>query len=445
MRFPQVKPPTPPPTPRFRAGALLLALTLLGAAPAFAQAGICKAGQLCTPTGVRVSLLGSAAVPVYSFFADANTGMYSAGADSIGFSVNGLRSFVISSASVGLLEGETSSQTLRLNTVGSRLLFGSTSVGVTTSLITLDAAAGYVDVLGNIRRSAGGASGAVTLEDPEGLNFVGVAITALSSAPAAQTFQADTTFGHFWHVESTTLANTPWVDWGGARHPAMEERTFAFYVGQESTATPTFDVAPRIGATSVTWSVVDGVAASTAVGGSAPFVRDFRASVTGAVAAPGATSTSTLINSNAWIRRDHGPRWCQWVSVSAKTSVRVWAGMTPSLPVNTDTLANDSIAFRSSSAAADANWVICSKDGTTQSCTDTTVSVATGSPGAPQLLCIDCREAGACTAFVDGVPRIRKTTNLPTSTVKMSAFAVVEALSASARTFYLGHGSIETH
>lgn len=304
--------------------------------------------------------------------------------------------------------------------------------GLSTTLYSVNTTTGVVQI--------GPSTGAYYGQAAYGYSTAGVALTSLDSS-SSWLLQRDTTLNKLWLKPGAPTSTTPWVDFGGSQHPTIQAREYAYTPGQETTAAVSWDTAPTIGGAKVpSFTHTDGAAASSGTLGSAPSVRDFRLSNTGAVAAPGAGSTSTAITT-AFVRRDHGPRWCQWTAVSAKTSVRVWVGLTTAIPVNTDTLAADSIAFRSSSAAADANWQICAKDATTQTCTDTGASVNVGTA---QLLCIDCREASACTAWVDGLPKVRTTANLPTTTTKMSPFWVIEALSAAARSFYAGQGSVET-
>jgi hypothetical protein len=186
-------------------------------------------------------------------------------------------------------------------------------------------------------------------------------------------------------------------------------------------------------------TMVDAAAAGATTLGAAPTLLDVRTSVTTAAAA----STSTAIASAAFVRRDHGFRWCQVLAASAKSNARFWFGLSTALPGASDTpAATDFIAFRSSTAAGDTNLQICSKDGATQSCTDTTASLSTGT-ASPQTLCIDCRESGACTAWVDGAAKVRKTSNLPTLTTKLAPFFTVETLAASALTLYAGPVTVE--
>jgi hypothetical protein len=81
----------------------------------------------------------------------------------------------------------------------------------------------------------------------------------------------------------------------------------------------------------------------------------------------------------------------------------------------------------------------CSANAAALSCTSTGVTFAAG----PQQLCIDCREAGACTFWIGGQARTRLKTNLPGNTQVGNTISL-ETTSAAVRQLLVGASSIET-
>jgi len=105
----------------------LLSLLLLPCGARAQVANICSAGKTCQMAGFRTSD-GTAAAPAWSWWNDTNTGIYRIGADQIGVSTAGVRSFNFN-ATAGTLEGTTSSADLVLNSItGARLRYVLSSV-----------------------------------------------------------------------------------------------------------------------------------------------------------------------------------------------------------------------------------------------------------------------------------------------------------------------------
>lgn len=265
--------------------------------------------------------------------------------------------------------------------------------------------------------------------------LVGQQPTAFSAS--APSLQSDANTGRAYWSETSTTASTPPYDFGGNAHPVLQRRTYLVDVGTESSAAPTWNPGPRTGATTATITVSETSAGATS-SGSAPYVFDFRTSTTSTVAG----NIASVTGSSSGVKLSRGPRWCQRVMPGATiTATRIWAGLASALPTASDTMTGEGVLFRYSTVAGDTKWQICTRDGATQTCTDTGVGVVASTPA---ILCADCREAGACTAWVDGVARVRKTTNLPAAGTNMNPLWTVETTAGgTARTVGVSSASVE--
>jgi hypothetical protein len=361
---------------------------------------------------------GSAANPSLSFSGDTNTGFYSSAADNLAMTIGGAQSLVFR------LTGYISSPALNANVVvsdatGAQLTFGANGFSTTASLATV--AAPTVLLSGST----------------SGVQFTGVAPTSFQANPRVAQIDANT--GRFYWNNATPAAAALPFDLGASPHPILNaQRLYVLDVGQESTATPTFNPAPRVGASSAVATMVDTAAATTAVIGTAPNQWDARGSVTAAAAG----SISSMISSQLFVRRSSAqPRWCQKVSLSANTTVRVWLGLATALPGSTDNPAASShVSWRFS--PTDAKWAYCVANGAGTTCTATS-AIAAVAP-AWDALCIDCREgaATACTFWINGVAAARVTSGLPTA-LTAGPYWSVEATAAAARTLWAGPVSVE--
>lgn len=94
----------------------------------------------------------------------------------------------------------------------------------------------------------------------------------------------------------------------------------------------------------------------------------------------------------------------------------------------TDAPINSGAWFRYSTSAGDTNYMACSSDGVTNSCTSTGVAANT----ALHEFRIDMRETGVFTYWIDGYARVRKTTNLPSAGTDLAFGIGTETLAASA-------------
>lgn len=360
-------------------------------------------------TGSFRAMSASAATPSYSFSSDSNTGLYNAGADQIGVSTAGTRSFNFN-ATPGYLEGSVAASKLKLDgTVGACLDYNATaSVCAQSNLIQI---------------------------------ATETAATAFSPL-STRIIQTDAnTYRFYWQGLAASNQSPPF-DLGGHPHPVMQQRTYALDMGYESSSTPTFyPVAPRLGGASATVTPVDAAAASTQVVGTTPNQYDARTSTTAAAAG----SISSLVTT-AFIRRaSSSPRWCQKVSMSTTSDIRVWVGFANALPGANDSPANGGQSFRYSTTAGDSKWQACYANGVGSTCVDTGKAPSSGT-SAYDTLCIDCRQGGVtrCTWWVNGTATNTITSGLGAG-YPMFPYYSVEARAAAAVSLYAGPQSTEVY
>jgi hypothetical protein len=149
--------------------------------------------------------------------------------------------------------------------------------------------------------------------------------------------------------------------------------------------------------------------------------------------------TSTTINSDAgWngstngIRTDWSPVMTAYIATdSAITDVRFWIGMFSGDPMGSADPALHLAAFRYDTAAdGTAFWRTATKDGTTINVTTTTIAIATGTA---YNLRIDARDSSSIKFYIDGVLAATHTTNLPTSSTDLDAYAELRNLTAASK------------
>lgn len=123
------------------------------------------------------------------------------------------------------------------------------------------------------------------------------------------------------------------------------------------------------------------------------------------------------------------------------TSTRMLVGFGPSSIFTgpTDTPASEGAWFRYSTSAGDTNLMGCTSNGAAATCTSTGVAYAANTT---YLLRVDLSENGAATFWVNGLARLRRTTNLP-STTNFGQGVVVYAIAASARNVITSRRVIE--
>lgn len=256
---------------------------------------------------------------------------------------------------------------------------------------------------------------------------------------SAGLLQSEAVYNKLWYKDS--IDNNV-SDLGSGPHPVLDNAVVSARVGAAQTACPlmsgTFPDAATGAAVTNTCTAV--AAATSSVGSTTG--RYYRMSTTLGVA----NSTDT-VSTPVFARPVQGLRHCTAVLMPATiTTMRVWVGLFTALPGSSDGPTTSNFGFRYSTNASDTTWQLCSADGTTQSCTNTTVAV-TG--GVEYTLCADYRKTSAAiysyiTTQASSAPTFTaKSTNLPASTTSLLYAHSVEALAASARSFGLSSYSVE--
>lgn len=121
---------------------------------------------------------------------------------------------------------------------------------------------------------------------------------------------------------------------------------------------------------------------------------------------------------------------------SAVTSVTYWAGLSSATVAASDTPTAHMAAFRYATAAGDANWQFCTNDNTsTPTCSDTGVAVAANTA---YTLRLEFSAAGTAKAYVNGVLKATRTTDMPTSSASMYNQINCRNTSASIRSLKWG-------
>lgn len=119
---------------------------------------------------------------------------------------------------------------------------------------------------------------------------------------------------------------------------------------------------------------------------------------------------------------------------SAVTSQTVFIGMVASSLDQITTLAGANGVkgcwFRYDTGLSDTTWQACSSEGTTASCTDTTVSVVAATT---YRLGINNTVSGTCDYYVNGVRKVNKTSNINTTNTALGWEATITARASSAR------------
>lgn len=384
---------------------------------------------------------GTAALPSATFSVDPNTGFFSRAADNLGITTGGVEWGYFSSTP-GIIVGNSAAAQLEISGTRSRLTYSTAYLEAGPGpAVTINAGSGYTNFDNtSLRRND---TGALTIDDAQGVALVGVAAASLpaSGAGTAQALQTDTGQGRLWYRRTTTNATTPWVDLAGSPHGVLERHYWELTAGMESAVQHQwYPRAPFIGAAAVGLpTYVDAAGATTVQLGTTPNVFDARGSVTLAAAASTSTMLAPLIVRTA----SRAPRWCAKVALSSATSIRSWVGLTSALPGATDNPATSHVSFRYSTNASDSKWQYCFANGVSTTCADTGVPPNTSGF---ETLCIDCREGGstACNFWVNGAVVGRVTSGLPTG-FPLGPFYTVEALAASARTIWAGSISVEVN
>lgn len=446
---------------------------------AFAQVGVCKSGTKCSARGFVTQTDGAQAAPAFTWWSDSDTGLYRPSANSVAISAGGVVSITVDAAGTTVAANRylamgVNSRVLGDDNSGVALpafaFVGDQNMGIyragadVLGISTGGVSAGQFLPAGQGFQAPNGSAAAPSLScsgnSTTGFYFASplIGFTAAGTATwfsgarvlptsfdtGARVMHIESSTGRrYWNDVAQPSNNQPTFDLGGAPHPILQRRSYALDMGYESSNTPTFyPVAPRLGASSATVTPVDAAAASTAVIGTALTNQyDARTSTTAAAAG----SISSLVTS-AFIRRaGSAPRWCQKVSISTTSNIRVWLGIANALPGANDSPANSAQSFRYSTNAGDSKWMACYAAGVSTTCVDTGKAPSSGT-SAYDTLCIDCREGGTtrCTWWVNGVATNTVTSGLG-SGYPFFPYYSVEARSAAAVSLYAGPLAVETY
>lgn len=267
------------------------------------------------------------------------------------------------------------------------------------------------------------------------LVFDGFATPTALGTPTVKAITADVATNRLWKSNASK-----WTEIGGAPHPVSEAITYLIVSDRTASFPPAWAVAPRAGGASVAFA-----SAGTLTSGTTFFSEPFTNYATTAVSgnqAHHSTAAVYLAPSNRWTAR------VGFGALGSLTSTRAFFGLSSALPLaaGSSTPTADAAVFRVDTTV-NGNWWACTSDGSAAiSCTDTGVAVAFTAEINHELA-VDCREASglglltACTFWIDGIPRTRRTTSLPNSSVGTTVS--VETLTAASRSFYFSTQAIE--
>lgn len=285
---------------------------------------------------------------------------------------------------------------------------------------------------------AGGAShgtGGLTLGSSQIATFAGyISPTNLPLPSTTRGFTADASTNRLWKSNTTE-----WIEVGGAPHSVSERVQYLIVSDRTAGANAAaWAVAPRAGGANVTFTTAGTLSNATGPG-TEPWTNYATTAVSG---------NQAHHSSAAWFAP--GNRMTSRVGPGGViTSIRLFHGMSGTRPLTAGSATPTAHAavFRFDTSAGDTNWMACTGAGVALTCTSTGVPVVASSD-LNATLTIDCREASAlgiptaCTFWVDNIPRVRVTTNLPAAL--MGHTHSVETLTAASRDFRFGSISVET-
>jgi len=134
------------------------------------------------------------------------------------------------------------------------------------------------------------------------------------------------------------------------------------------------------------------------------------------------------------------PTFCQRVRTDVITSAGLFAGLASVIPVTGGSAAQTGhFAYLYGDVGAAAFWQLCTRDGTTTGCTNTTAALAASTD---YSLCFRLSTT-SCDAFVNGVYVGSRSTNLPASGTGIAPVVAIEAIGTS-KTLYVGPMQVET-
>ncbi|MBI3320356.1 MAG: hypothetical protein HYZ89_07220 [Candidatus Omnitrophica bacterium] len=147
--------------------------------------------------------------------------------------------------------------------------------------------------------------------------------------------------------------------------------------------------------------------------------------------ASASAGSSGSVRSTAFtlVRRAHDPLFIAHVRTGADiTNLRIWVGLMSTTTSNSDTLNGQGFAFRYSSAVGP-NWFAVTRDGTTQTATDTGLAVAASTD---YLLRFDVNSAAGTVKFtVNGGNSTTLSTNLPAAATDLGFVVIAYTTTAT--------------
>lgn len=268
-----------------------------------------------------------------------------------------------------------------------------------------------------------------------GLYFANVASMTTATTPStligAATLLGETNTGNLYLSDG--------VDWleVGDNHKGARWRTYVIESDRTAGANaPVWNPGPRAGGATPAFT-----SAGTLSNRTGPYSEALTNYQTTAVSGNQAHHSSTAFHAP-------GSYVSFRVGVPTLTSVRNFFGMSNTLPLTagSSTPTAHAAVFRFDTSAGDTAWQACTGAGVAITCTTTGVTV-TSTPDLDTTLEIDCREASAlgiptaCTFWVNGIARVRVTTNMPAASVGNTAST--ETLTAAVRSLNFGARTIE--
>lgn len=345
-----------------------------------------------------------------------------------------LRSLVVGSGANRFLVGSTTGP-FGTTLPGFKYSSASTQIGIfnanNASLFTLNLGTGLLNgtslSLAGYLEFSSGTSGY--------LSWVGAsAPTSLPAAAAVRGFYADNATNRVWRADTVG-----WSDVQSGAHDVIDAPVYVVDVGQGGGASE-WRYAPRTTGAHTPSTLTETCAGGTQIGytttGFRGLSRAHRLRQTQALAnATCGQQSGALTIASRW----KGRFSTHVVTSAGLTTVRIVCGLAEAslFTAPTDAPAIQGYWLRYSTSAGDTAWQLCTGDGATTTCSSTTVAPVLGTS---QEIRIDARESAAVSAWVDGVARIRKTTNLPTGSANLVEGCVAMTLGAAVRD--VGHTNI---
>lgn len=257
------------------------------------------------------------------------------------------------------------------------------------------------------------------------LTFAGhIAPTNLPALSGVRGLASDATTNRVWRGDTVV-----WRDVQSGAHPVLDGATYWYTGDLGTTGGLTWRTTPRLNGADVAFTTVS--ASSATLNGAVDFQ-------TTAVSGNQAHHSSA-----AFVRRQGRPRWSfTGFPFLGSSNIRIFIGLSSALPVaaGSSTPTTTGLLFRQDTTVG-ANIFACSAAAAALTCVDTGVAAQSFNE---RRLEIDCREAAACTFWVDGQARVRTTTNLPALATLMGSTVSVETLTTAAQSTQVRRVALET-